>query len=306
MKLIQRVTLRQLRALVAVADSASFTVAARLLHVTQPAVSMQLKELEDVVGDVLVDGRREVHLTSAGEVLVRQARHALDALELAEIQLKAQRGVPAGTLEVVAITTAEYFVPYLLADFGRKYPDIGFRLTVANREVVHQLLREQHADVAITGEPPRGLPLRRIPFAPHPMSFVAAPDHPLAARARIPPGALGGERLLLREQGSGTRANLERFLRAHGVKAARADEMGSNETLKQAAMAGMGIAFLSHQTFAMELAAGRLVRLNVLATPVVREWNVLVHEGRPSSPALLALLDYLKDEGAARLRALTA
>lgn len=306
MRLALRSSLRQLRALVAVADSGSFTAAAHLLHVTQPAVSMQLKELEEIVGEVLVDGRREIRLTAAGEILVRQARTALEALELAEAQLKAQRDIPAGTIDVVAITTAEYFVPYLLAEFGRRFPDVGFRLTVANRETVHRLLHEQRADIAITGEPPSGLPLRRIPFAPHPLSFVAAPDHPLAGRARITPTALAGERLLLREQGSGTRANLERFLRAHGVKAARADEMGSNETLKQAAMAGMGIAFLSHQCFALELAAGRLMRLNVLATPVMREWNVLVQEGRPPTPALVALIDYFQEEGAQRLRALTA
>lgn len=306
MRLIQRLSLRQLRALVAVADSGSFTAAAHLLHVTQPAVSMQLKELEEIVGEVLVDGRRQVHLTSAGEILVRQARLALEAIEFAELQLKAQRDVPAGTVEVAAITTSEYFVPYLLAEFGRRYPDVGFRLTVANREVVHKMLREQRADIAITGEPPSGLSLRRIPFAPHPLSFVAAPDHPLATRERIPPSALAGERLLLREQGSGTRANLERFLRAHGVRAVRADEMGSNETLKQAAMAGMGIAFLSHQCFAMELAGGRLVRLNVLGTPLLREWNVLVPEGRAPTPALVALLDYFQEEGAERLRALAA
>ncbi|THF60659.1 LysR family transcriptional regulator [Pseudothauera rhizosphaerae] len=303
MKLAQRTTLRQLRALVALADSGSFTQAARVLHLTQPAVSMQVRELEAVVGQVLVDGRREVRLTNAGELLVRRAREALAALELAEVEMKAMSGVAAGTLDVVAITTAEYFVPHLLAEFGRRYPDIGFRLTVNNREAVYEQLREQRVDLAIMGTPPRGLPLRRIPFAPHPLSFVAAPDHPLAGRRHIPPAALAGERLLLRERGSGTRSNLERFLRAHGVKALRADEMGSNETLKQAAMAGMGVAFLSHHTFAMELESGRLVRLDVQDTPVVREWNVLVHADRPPTPALEALLDFLQAEGAERMRA---
>src|SRR5690606_6111051 len=133
-------------------------------------------------------------------------------------------------------------------------------------------------------------------------SFVAAPDHPLAGRRNIPPAALAGERLLLRERGSGTRSNLERFLRAHGVKALRADEMGSNETLKQAAMAGMGVAFLQNRTFAMEVARGRLGSLEVQVSPVSRGWIVLVHAGRPPLPALEALLDYLQAEGAERLR----
>lgn len=302
MKLAQRLTLKQLRALVAVADSASFTQAARLLHLTQPAISMQIRDMEDIVGQVLVDGRREIHLTTAGEIVLRAAREALDALERAEVELKARMGVAAGTLDVVAITTAEYFVPHLLAEFGRRHPDITFRLTVDNRERVHALLQENRIDVAIMGQPPRGLALRRIPFAPHRLSFVARPDHPLAARRNIPLAALTDERLLLREQGSGTRDNLERFLRANGVKPLAADELGSNETLKQAAMAGMGIAFLSHHTFAMEAEYGRLQRLDVQDTPVIREWNVLARADRPLTPALEALLEFLQTEGAAMMR----
>ena len=119
MKLAQRLTLKQLRALVAVADSASFTQAARLLHLTQPAISMQIRDAEAIVGQVLVDGRREIRLTPAGEILVRAARQVVHSLEFAEVELKARIGVAAGTLDVVAITTAEYFVPYLLAEFGR-------------------------------------------------------------------------------------------------------------------------------------------------------------------------------------------
>ncbi|ATE60882.1 LysR substrate-binding domain-containing protein [Thauera sinica] len=304
MKLAQRVTLRQLRALAAVADSASFTQAARLLHLTQPAISMQIRDMEDIVGQVLVDGRREIHLTTAGEIVLRAAREALEGLERAEVELKARMGVAAGTLDVVAITTAEYFVPHLLAEFGRRHPDISFRLTVDNRERVHALLQENRVDVAIMGQPPRGLALRRIPFAPHRLSFVARPGHPLAARRNIPVAALAGERLLLREQGSGTRDNLERFLRANGVKPLAADQLGSNETLKQAAMAGMGIAFLSHHTFAMEVEYGRLQRLDLQDTPVIREWNVVARADRPLTPALEALLEFLQTEGAAMMRAM--
>ncbi|MCB1900887.1 LysR substrate-binding domain-containing protein [Cognatazoarcus halotolerans] len=306
MKLASRVTLRQLRALDAVATSGSFTDAARLLHLTQPAVSMQLRELEGIVGEVLLDGRREIRLTHAGEVLVRRAREVFDSLELAEVEIKARRGVAAGTLEVVAITTAEYFVPHLLAEFGRRFPEISFRLSVENRERVHALLREQRVDVAIMGTPPKGIPLRRTPFAPHALSFVARPDHHLAGKRALPPASLTEERLLLRERGSGTRDHLERYLKHHGVRPERADELGSNETLKQAAMAGLGVAFLSHHTFAMEAETGRLVRLDVQDTPVIREWNVVVRSDRPPTPAVEALLEFLQTEGATLLRAHTA
>lgn len=297
MKLGNRVTLKQLRSLIAVADTGSFTLAARLLHVTQPAISMQVHELESMVGEVLLDGRRGFRLTPAGDILVRHAREVLYALDLAEVELKANKGVASGTVDVAAITTAEYFVPRLLAAFGNAYPEISFRLTVHNRAGMVELLRERRVDLAIMGEPPAGVNLRRIPFALDRMSFVTAPEHPLAGRKRIPPGALAGERLLLREPGSGTRGNMERFLRAHGVKLLRADELGSNETLKQGVMAGMGVAFLSHHTFAMEAEAGRLVRLDVRGTPVEREWNVLVYADRQPSLALVALQEFLQGAG---------
>lgn len=299
MRLEQRVSLKQLRALVAVADAGSFTMAARHLHITQPAVSIQIRELENIVGEVLVDGRREIRLTPAGDILVRRARESLAALELAGVEILAGRGVAAGTVDIVAITTAEYFVPRLLAAFGRRYPDIRFRLSVANRAEVHLMLTERRVAVAIMGTPPSNLPVRGIPFAPHPLSFVAAPDHPMAKKRKLSPASLSGERLLLRERGSGTRDHLERYLKAHGVSLLQADEMGSNETLKQAAMAGLGITFLSHHTFAMEEETGRLVRLAVQDTPVMRKWNLVLRSDQSISPAVQALVEFLQQEGAA-------
>ena len=289
--------MRQLRALLAVADSASFTLAARRLHITQPAVSMQIRELEGVVGEVLVDGRREVRLTAAGEILARRAREIMTSLESAGIELMARRGVVAGTVDIVAISTAEYFVPQLLAEFGRRYPEIRFRLSVENREGVHARLAERQQVVAVMGAPPRNTSVRATGFAPHALSFVAAPGHPLASRRRIPPASLTDERLLLRERGSGTRDHLERYLKQHGVRPYRADELGSNETLKQAAMAGLGVALLSHHVFGMELAAGRLARLDIQDTPVVREWNVVVRSDLTMSPAVQTLFDFLNEEG---------
>ncbi len=299
MKIAQRVSLRQLRLFIAVAETGSFTAAAKLMHVTQPAVSMQVHELESMIGEVLLDGRRGFRLTPAGEILLRHAREVITSLELAEVELKAMKGVASGTVSVGAVTTAEYFVPRLLAAFGEAFPDIRFRLTVRNRSGMADLLRERGVDVAIMGAPPTGLALRRVPFAPDPMSFVVPPSHPLAGRKSVPPSALAGERLLLREQGSGTRAAMERFLRAHGVKLTQADEMGSNETLKQAVMAGLGVSFLSHHTFAIEAAAGRLSRLNVRGTPIEREWNLLVPADKRPSLAVEALVDFLQHQGRA-------
>jgi len=302
MKLENRVTMKQLRALLAVADTASFTMAARRLNITQPAVSMQLRELESIVGDVLVDGRREVRLTPAGDILARRAREVMTALESAGVELLARRGVVAGTVDIVAVSTAEYFVPRLLAELGRRYPSISFRLSVENRDGVHARLAEQRLVVAIMGAPPRNIPVRAVPFAPHALSFVAAPDHELGGKNSVPPASLTDERLLLRERGSGTRDHLERYLKTHNVRPYRADELGSNETLKQAAMAGLGVALLSHHVFAMELAAGRLARLDVQDTPVLRQWNVVVRSDLTVTPAVQTLFDFLRDNGEELMR----
>ncbi|MCB1909636.1 MAG: LysR family transcriptional regulator [Rhodocyclaceae bacterium] len=304
MKLENRVTMKQMRALLAVADTGSFTMAARRLNITQPAVSMQLRELESVVGEVLVDGRREVRLTPAGEILVRRAREVVTALESAGVELLARRGVVAGTVDIVAVSTAEYFVPRLLAEFGARYPEISFRLSVENRDGVYARLSEHRLVVAIMGAPPRNIPVRATAFAPHALSFVAAPGHELAGKRAIPPASLTDERLLLRERGSGTRDHLERYLKTHNVRPYRADELGSNETLKQAAMAGLGVALLSHHVFGMELAAGRLARLDVQDTPVLRQWNVVVRSDLAVTPAVQTLFDFLRDNGAALMRSM--
>ncbi len=302
MKLESRVTMKQLRALLAVADTASFTMAARRLNITQPAVSMQIRELEQVVGEVLVDGRREVRLTPAGDILARRAREVMTSLESAGVELMARRGVVAGTVDIVAVSTAEYFVPRLLAEFGERYPSISFRLSVENRDGVHARLAEHRMVVAIMGAPPRNMPVRAVAFAPHALSFVAAPGHELVGKKSVPPASLTDERLLLRERGSGTRDHLERYLKTHNVRPYRADELGSNETLKQAAMAGLGVALLSHHVFGMELAAGRLARLDVQDTPVLRQWNVVVRSDLAVTPAVQTLFDFLRDNGAELMR----
>ncbi|UCE30237.1 MAG: LysR family transcriptional regulator [Burkholderiales bacterium] len=303
----RRVTLRHLRCLEALARQGSYSGAARELSVTQPAVSMQMRELESVVGMPIVDShRRGVHLTQPGEILLRRAREAMNALHLAEAELGALAGLTTGVLEIAVISTAEYFMPHLLAEFGRRHPDLSIRLHVENRARLIERLASEELDLAIMGTVPAQLPVRTIAFAPHHLSFVAPPAHPLATARSIDPRELEQHRILLREKGSGTRANLERYLRTYGVRIGAADELGSNETIKQAAMAGMGIAFLSHHAFAMEHQAGRLVRLAVAGTPLEREWQIVRRREREPSPASQALIDFLMSEAPQRLARMTA
>ena len=302
---MRNATFRQLRVFSEVARHLSFARAAEALHLTPPAVTMQVKELEAHVGLPLFDrSGRQVALTTAGEYMLVYARRMLATLKDAEDAAARLKGVELGQLVIGMVSTAKYFLPKLLARFREEHPGVEIRLAVGNREQLVALLHAGEVDIAIMGRPPKELATRAEPFAAHPHVFVAPPGHALVHAGTVLPGQLGEQPFLMRESGSGTRAALEQFLEAQHVTVNTAMEMSSNETIKQAVMAGMGIAFLSHHTFAMEVESGRLVRLDVADTPVIREWNVVSRTDRPMTPALDALLEFLQTEGAARMRAM--
>jgi len=293
-------TLRQLRTFTEVARRLSFTAAAKSLHLTQPAVSMQVRQLERAAGLPLLEqfGRR-VHLTDAGRELLRYAAGISDLLREAEDAMKALQGVGGGELSLAVTSTAKYFAPRLLAEFRRSHPEARLRLAVSNREAVVRELTENTVDLAVMGRPPRGLDTEAAPFAKHPIGIIAAPDHPLAGRKRLPLERLAGETFIIRERGSGTRAAMEHVFAERGFKAGETLEMSSNETIKQAVMAGMGIAFLSMHTIGLELRAGRLALLAVNGLPVMREWYVIHRRGKRLSPAAQAFKSFLLEQGAA-------
>ncbi len=299
---VRDVSLRQLRTFAAAARTLSFSRAAREVHLTQPAVSMQIRELERIAGLPLFErGRGRLRLTAPGEALLVHAQRVIAELRDAEAALAALAGLARGRLTIAAVSTAKYFAPKLLARFTQRHPGIELRLLVSNRAEVVRLLADDEVDLAITGTTPHELPLAARSFARHPLLVVAAPDHPLARRRRVAAGELSGQAFLVREPGSGTRAALDRFLRAARIHPGRAMEMHSNETIKQAVMAGMGIAFLSGHAVGLELAAGYLVVLPVEGLPVYRDWNVVHREGKVLSPAAAAFRAYVLEEGSAFL-----
>ena len=265
-------TLRQLKIFEAVARHLSFSRAADELHLTQPAVSMQVRSLEEAAGLPLTEQvGKKIFLTEAGGELARHARVVAQQLREAEEALAAMKGLRGGLLNIAAVSTAKYFVPRLLAAFRDNHPEVELRLGVHNREAIVQQLADNEIDLAIMGRPPQEIETVSEPFADNPLVFIAAPDHPLARLKRIEPQRLAKEIFLLREPGSGTRAAMERFLTEHGVVPQRSVEMTSNETIKQAVMAGMGISFISERTIALELATHNIARLNVAGTPLKRQ-----------------------------------
>lgn len=296
---MRQLTLRQLRTFTEVARRLSYTAAARALHLTQPAVSMQVRQLEQAAGLPLVEqlGRR-VHLTEAGRELLRYAAGISDLLREAEETMKALQGVGGGELSIAVTSTAKYFAPSLLAEFRRRHPEVRLRLAVSNREAVVRALTENTVDLAVMGRPPRGLDTEASAFAKHPIVVIAAPGHPLGARRRVPLEALADETFIIRERGSGTRAAMEHVFAERGFRVRETMEMSSNETIKQAVMAGMGIAFLSMHTIGLELRARRLVLLPVTGLPVMREWFVIHRKGKRLSPAAQAFKSFLLEQGA--------
>lgn len=298
------ITFRQLKIFESVSRHLSFSRAAEELHLTQPAVSMQVRSLEETAGVPLTEqvGKR-IYLTAAGEEMAGHARRMAQQLRELEETLVQLRGARGGRITIGIVSTAKYFAPHMLAAFRRKHPQVELRIEVHNREQVVELLGENRIDVAIMGRPPQAYDTVSEAFAEHPLIFVAEPEHPLVGRKRIDPKELAGEAFLIREPGSGTRTTLEEFLKEHGFRPGSAFEMSSNETIKQAVMAGMGIAFISAHTCGLELEARRLMQLSVCGAPVLRQWFAVRRAEKRMLPALKNFIDFLRDEGAQRIRA---
>lgn len=301
---MKNVTLRQLRTFNAVARHLSFARAASELHLTPPAVSMQIGELEAAAGLPLFErSGRNTTLTLTGEYLLVYARKMLATLKEADDALARLRGLKGGRVTLGMVSTAEYFLPRLLAQFRVAHPGIDFRLSVGNREQLAQRLQANEVDLAVMGRPPRELATRAEPFAAHPHTIVSCAGHLLADLPAIAPAALQSEQFIVREPGSGTRALMEHFFKEQRISPQVVMEMSSNETIKQAVIAGMGIAFISLHTVSLELAVGQLRVLNVTGLPLIQRWHIVNTQSKLLSPAAEALRYFVLEAGEKMLAA---
>jgi len=299
---IQHVSMRQLRVFEAAATLRSFSRAADALHMTQPGVSMHIKELETHAGLALFERvGRKLFVTEAGQELLLRAREVLRSLKDAEEAFDSLRGLRRGRINLAIVSTAKYFAPRLLARFREDYPQIEIRLAVNNRDSVIDLLGSNDVDLAIMGRAPGSLETIAEPFAENPHIIVAAPDHPLAKRRRIAESALSGETFIVREPGSGTRVAMQELFDKRRLNLNVGMEMASNETIKQAVMAGMGLSFLSGHTVELELQTGRLVALDVRGMPLMRHWHVAHLARKRLSPTAAAFKAFVLTRGPALL-----
>jgi DNA-binding transcriptional LysR family regulator len=287
-----------------VARHLSFSRAAEELHLTQPAVSMQVQALEDQAGLPLTEqAGKKVRLTAAGEEIARQARRIAEQLRDAGEAMAALKGVEAGRLKIGVVSTAKYFAPSLLAEFRRRHPGVELELAVNNRGAIVRQLAENSIDLAIMGTPPAEFETVATVFADHPLLFIAAPTHHLANKRSIDPRLLAEETLLIREPGSGTRGALERFLEQHKVTPGATMELGNNETIKQAVMAGLGLSFISEHTIGLERSVDRLTVLDIRDTPVRRHWRLVYRTDKRLMPAASAFVQFMDSEGSRLIEA---
>jgi DNA-binding transcriptional LysR family regulator len=298
------VTFRQLKIFASVARQLSFTRASEELHLTQPAVSMQIKQLEQAVGLPLFEqiGKR-IFLTDAGREFSRYASAITAQLEELDQVVDEMKGLKRGRLSIAVASTANYFVPRLLATFCQRHGDaVSVSLDVTNREQLLKGLVENRNDLVIMGQPPQGMDLVAERFLKNPLVVIAPPDHPLTNEKCIPPERLREETFLVREQGSGTRSAMERYFAANHLRLSTPMEMSSNEAIKQGVEAGLGLGVVSLHTLAMELALGRLVVLNVIKFPIMRYWYIVYREGKRLSLVAQTFREFVLQEAAQLLR----
>lgn len=304
MPLTRNATFRQLAAFHAVARLGSVSMAADELHLTQPAISIQIRALEESARTPLLQrSGRGVRLTEAGELLAAYAARIIELWREAGEEMATLQGVFSGTLRVGAVTTAEYLLPPLLVTFANEHPKVKVKLQVGNRDEIVRMLAGQDIDLAIMGRPPAELKTEATAFARHPMAFLAAPGHPTVKQGEMGLADLAGMHLLVRERGSGTRATLERLFKDARLPLRIGSEMSSNEAIKQMCAAGFGVAFLSMHTCVLELQAGLLELLPMADNPVERDWFVMRLASRQLSQVASAFERFLIEQGQAQLTA---
>ncbi|MDQ2090233.1 LysR family transcriptional regulator [Marimonas arenosa] len=295
-------TLQQMRLFAAVARHRSITRAAEEVHLTQPSVSMQVKRLEEKIGQKLTEQiGKQLHLTAAGEEVFAACTDILARLEQMQTSLTDLKGGISGPLNVCVVSTAKYFLPHLLGSFTRRFPAVEPRLQITNRETLLKRLSNNEDDLYVTGQVPQEYAVESHRFLENVIVVVAHPANPLAREKSIPLTRLADQDFIRREPGSGTRKAVQRLFDEHGVTISHHMELDDNEAIKQGVISGLGVAFLSLHSLRLELAAGELVTLDVEHFPLRRRWYAVHRTGKHLSNAARAFLDYLLDEGEAEI-----
>ncbi|BBM01931.1 LysR family transcriptional regulator [Microbulbifer sp. GL-2] len=288
-------TARQLEILLSVFEQHSISAAAKTLHLTQPSVSMQLAKLSAAVGlPLYYSVGKQLHFTEAGLTLVESAREILKSYEYLDLKLAKLRGLESGKLQLAVVTTAKYFIPHLIGDFYEQHPQLDIRFRVGNRQQIIDYTSEDADDFYVFSHPPQNPDLELVEFLPNHLLAIAPEKHPLANRKKVSLKEFASCPFLRREEGSGTRHAIERFLTKQGIDLNMRMTIESNEAIKHAVMSGLGVSILSEHTLAFGGRSG-LAILNVEALPIITHWYLARRKSRPLSPAAMEFLEYARN-----------
>ncbi len=295
---MRNLTLRQIRIFLSASKFLSFSKAAADLNVTGSAVSLQIKEMEGDIGVSLFNRENnKITLSSAGEHFLLYANRVISTLNEARTVMENLRGTEIGILKIGLASTTRYFLPEMLVQFKKEYPNVQIKVVVKNRKELIELLRDGEIDIAIMGKPPKHINANAEAFASHPHVFIASPLHNLAGKSNLPPDTLNQVDLICREQGSGTRYIMEKYITEQGLNLKMSMEMSGNETIKQAVMADLGIALVSLHTIGNEINNNQIVILDVINTPIIRTWYIVTPNNRDATQATDAFRQFIINKG---------
>jgi DNA-binding transcriptional LysR family regulator len=294
-QLLNRLSFRQLQVFRQVYKRLSYSRAAEELGLTQPAVSAQIRQLEQTLGQPLFEYvGKQLYVTPTGEQLARTTQSIFADLERLQMQLAELQGQVRGELRLSAVSTAQYVVPYLLEGFLKEYPQVDVRLRVVNRAQAIERLHENRDDLVIMGMVPESRSLNTMPFLDNVMVPVVRSDDPLLHETDLSAQTFLDSRLLIREQGSGTRRALEAWCAANRVQLNPRMELGSNAAIKHGVLAGLGVAVLPKLSISAELRLGELGIPHLQGFPLRRSWCTVYPSAKQPSPVMQAFLDYVR------------
>jgi len=292
------ISMRQIRIFDAVARYQSHTLAAEKLHMTQPAVSMQMKQLEKNLEISLFEKHgKSLTLSNSGEKLRKYCDEIILSYTNMLDFIEKIKGFETGHLVISVASTANHFATRILSTFSKKFPEVTITLDVTNRQNIIQQLENYEPDLVIMGEPPKGLRLKSERFMANPLVIIAPPDHPfINHKKKLTVKDLEHEKFVVREKGSGTREAIERHFKESGFYCNTKLEMSSNEAIKHAVSAGFGLGIVSLHTIELELTNKHLVTLDIEGFPLMRSWNLVTRQGKEMSPVAEAFRELLLED----------
>ena len=275
-------TLKQLYSFEAVVRLGGFTSASKELHITQPAVYMQVQQLQKNIGAKLFNiNGKTITATFIGKKIYETAVGAINVVENSKLEIEQNLNPDSGHLQIAVATTANSFVSRLLSRFKKEYPKMTFYIDVTNRQALLDNLKNNNADLVIMGEPPKNIPLISSAFMKNPLIAIVHPDNELLTKKKISIKDLNKETLLTREIGSGTRITVERFT---GLDFNSDIQINSNEAIVEAVQAGLGIGFVSKHSVSLQLKNSIIKQLDVAPFPIIRQWHIVHHAEAELSP----------------------